>query len=64
MSDQFKFRFTGKMPRGKTEYLCPCGEHNTLQIGANDKEVNANCGKCGKKVTFVDQGQHWHIFIE
>lgn len=63
MPDQFKFRFTGPMPRGKTEYQCTCGEYVALEIEPGVKEKNADCTNCGKHVQFLEQRNHWHMFI-
>ncbi|MCK4473917.1 hypothetical protein KAU40_01500 [Candidatus Parcubacteria bacterium] len=67
MKEKFLFRFLGKMPRGKFEFSCVCGEQNFgLRIPADTKQdarLEFTCKKCGAKITVWEQPEHWHMVI-
>lgn len=63
MSNQMSFRFSGPLPAGKFEYVCPCGKAHFEQIekGTNEKEFK--CDQCGGIIMVKDQKDHYHVFI-
>ena len=59
-------RFLGRMPRGRFEYTCPCGNYEITQI-PTDKDVLATsfeCKKCHATIRVWEQTHHWHLSVE
>ncbi len=54
-------RFLGKMPRGRFEYTCTCGNYEITTINSNDKRFV--CKICEMKIHIWEQENHWHLSL-
>lgn len=57
------FRFLGKMPRGRFEYTCECGNYEITRISEDKSAANFDCKKCGLLINLWEQNYHWHMSI-
>ncbi len=55
------FRFMGMMPVGEFELACLCGYYFGKKISWERREY---CPRCDMAYEFIQQKNHWHIFIE
>ena len=57
------FRFLGRMPRGRFEYMCDCGNYEITDIPNDKDNADFNCIKCGSKISVWEQNTHWHATV-
>lgn len=58
----FGFRFLGKIPEGKLEIICECGEYiKEFRLMGDGQPIV--CLKCNRKFQAIKQETHWHLFI-
>lgn len=57
------FRFVGKIPEGKFEITCVCGNWiHEYRLTSLDCQT-IKCSPCGLEYTVIQQKNHWHIFV-
>ncbi|OGF27458.1 hypothetical protein A2331_00665 [Candidatus Falkowbacteria bacterium RIFOXYB2_FULL_34_18] len=59
----FSLKFIGNIPRGKFEFSCICGQYSGWKNNLNGENQTIECQDCGVRYKFVQQKNHFHIYI-
>jgi predicted SprT family Zn-dependent metalloprotease len=61
MRQNMILRFLGKMPRGRFEHTCTCGNYEITSIPKDKDDMIFSCKGCNARIHVWEQSDHWHI---
>jgi len=57
------FRFMGKIPIGKFEFVCVCGNYSDRENILSEDSQTVTCKTCGIRYVFTQQHNHFHLKV-